>query len=380
MGAKVSIVRCKDYESEKVYEKVKEGVNLLGGTDKFVTKGEKVLLKPNFLLGRSPEKCVNTHPAIVKAVARLALEVGAKPIIGDSPRMGSALKVAEECRVAEVARELGIEIVEFEPVEVKHPEGKFFKRFILGKAVLEADKIINLPKLKTHVRTLLTLAVKNTFGCIPGTRKAQWHVSTSQAGSEYFSKMLLDLCTLIDPVLSIVDGVMSMEGKGPTAGKPRNLGLIITGNDAVAVDGVISKVIGVHPEQFPALKVALKENYGIGHPKNIEVLGEQIDEVKVDDYQFPQKIVEFEGFIKTLMGFLKCQLTTHPSIENEKCKRCNSCVDACPLNCITSYESGLVINTKKCIQCMCCMEACPHNNIDLKEGTLLKFFRYLKIT
>ena len=226
MGTTVSIVKCDDYESEKVYQKVKDGLNLLGGIGSFVNEGDQVLLKPNFLVGRSPDRCVNTHPAIVRAVAKSVLEAGANPMIGDSPQLGSALKVAEKCGVAEIARELGIEIVEFEPIEVMHPGGKYFKHFVLGKAVLEADKIINLPKLKTHNLTFLTLAVKNIFGCVPGARKAQWHVRTSQKGNAYLSRMLLDLYTLINPALSIVDGIVSMEGKGPGSGKPRKLGLI----------------------------------------------------------------------------------------------------------------------------------------------------------
>lgn len=378
MQAKVSIVKCEDYESEKVYQKVKEGINLLGGIDVFVTKGERVLLKPNFLVGRAPAKCVNTHPSIVRAVVRLVLEAGARPIIGDSPQLGSALKVAEKCGVAEVARELGIEIVEFEPIEVKHPDGKYFKHFVIGKAVLEADKIINLPKLKTHNLTSLTLAVKNIFGCVPGTRKAQWHVKTSQVGSEYFSKMLLDLYALIAPALSIVDGVVSMEGKGPGFGEPRDLGLIISGSDAVAVDAVIAEVISIQPEQFTTLKVALNEHYGTARLSEIEVLGKQINEVKIDDYQFPPKIIEIKGFFKTFMGFLKGQLTTHPFIDSKQCKNCNNCIEACPLNCIAAYEGGLVINSKECIQCLCCMEVCPNGAIDLKEGSLIKVFKLLK--
>ena len=378
MGTRVSIVRCKEYESEKVYQKVKEGVNLLGGIESFVNKGEQVLLKPNFLVGRLPKKCVNTHPAMVRAVARLVLEAGAHPMIGDSPQLGSALKVAGKCGVAEVAQELGIDIIEFEPVEVNYPDGVFFKHFVLGKAVLEADKIINLPKLKTHSLTFLTLAVKNMFGCIPGARKAQWHVRTSQKGSEYFSRMLLDLYTLINPTMSIVDGIVSMEGKGPGFGKPRDLGLIFAGTDAIAVDSVISTVIGGDPEQFPTLKVALKEHYGTARLNDIEVLGEMIDEVKIDDYQFPPQITEIKGFLKIFMGFLKGQLTTHPFIESEKCKECNNCVEACPLNCIISHEGGFVINSKECIQCLCCMEVCPHGAIGLKEGFLIKLFKHLK--
>ena len=205
--------------------------------------------------------------------------------------------MAEKCGAADVARDLGIEIVDFEPVEVSHPDGKHFKHFTIGKAVLEADKIINLPKFKTHGLTLLTLAVKNIFGCIPGARKAQWHVRTSQGGSEYFSKMLLDLYSFINPVLSIVDGIVAMEGKGPGFGTPRDLGLIVAGTDAVAVDSVISEVLGVTPEKFPTLKIALSEHYGTPHLSNIDVRGEPVNEVKVDDYQFPPKITEIKGFL-----------------------------------------------------------------------------------
>ena len=378
MKSKVSIVKCEVYEHEKVYQKVKEGINLLGGIDSFIKKGEQVLLKPNFLTGRPPEKCVNTHPAIVGAVAKVVLEAGARPVIGDSPQLGSALRVAEKCGIAEIARELGIEIVEFEPTEVKHPEGKYFKQFTVGKAVIEADKIINLPKLKTHSLTFLTLSVKNMFGCVPGARKAQWHVRTSQKGIEYFSRMLLDLYTLTNPVLSIVDGISSMEGKGPGFGKPRHLGLITSGTDAVSVDAVIAEVIGVNVQQFPTWKAALNEQYGTAHLNEIEVLGKSIDEVRIDDFQYPPKITEIKGFPKILMGFLKGQLTTHPFIDNKRCEKCNNCIEACPSKCISDYEGGFVINAKDCIQCLCCMEICPHGAIDLKEGSLIKFFKHLK--
>ena len=376
MKSKVSIVGCDDYEPEKVYQKIKEGVYLLDGIDSFIKRGEQVLLKPNFLTGRSPEKCVNTHPAIVRAVAKLVLELGARPVIGDSPQLGSALRVAEKCGVAEIARELDIEIVEFEPIEVKYPEGKYFKHFTLGKAVLEADKIINLPKLKTHSLTFLTLAVKNMFGCVPGARKAQWHMRTSQKGVEYFSRMLLDLCTLTRPVLSIVDGISSMEGKGPGFGESRQLKLIIAGTDAVSVDAVIAKGLRVTPERFPTWKIALDERYGTAHLDEIEVLGKSIDEVRIDDFQYPPKITEIKGFFKTFLVFLKGSLTTRPFIDTTRCEKCNNCIEACPLKCIAALEEGYVTNSKECIQCLCCMEVCPHGAIDLKEGSLLKLFKH----
>jgi uncharacterized protein (DUF362 family)/Pyruvate/2-oxoacid:ferredoxin oxidoreductase delta subunit len=261
---------------------------------------------------------------------------------------------------------------------VKYPEGKFFKKFIIGKVVQEVDKIINIPKLKTHSLTLLTLAVKNIFGCIPGTRKAQWHVQTSQAGTEYFAKMLLDLYTLVNPGLTVVDGIFAMEGKGPGFGDPRNLGLLFAGTHGPAVDAVIAKTVGADPERFPTLKIAINEHYPNARLDGIEVRGETIDAVKVNDFQFPPRITEMKGFLRSFMGFLKGPLTTHPSINNVQCKNCGNCFKACPLNCIAAFEGGLVINTKNCIQCLCCMEVCPEGAVDLKEGSLLKLFKHLK--
>lgn len=378
MKEKVSIVKCADYQPERVYRQLKEGLDLLGGIGAFISKGERVLLKPNFLIGRAPEKCVNTHPELVRAVAQLVLEASATPVIGDSPQMGSALKVAEQCGVAAVARELGIEILEFEPVEVKHPAGKFFKRFTLGKAVLEADIIINLPKLKTHGLTFLTAAVKNLFGCVPGARKAQWHVRTSHEGNEHFSRMLLDLAALINPPLSIVDGIDAMEGKGPGFGTPRHVGLIIAGTDAVAVDAVVAEVLGTHPEHFPTLQTALLEGYGTPDIGAIDLLGEGITEVAVDNFIFPPLIRSPSTFRKLLMSILKGPLTTKPFIDTKQCQQCGNCFKACPLRCIAEGVDGFSINAGECIQCLCCMEVCPNGAVDLKDGFLLNLFKRKK--
>lgn len=374
----VSIVGCEDYLYEKVLKKVEEGLALIGGLSSFISPGDRVLLKPNLLIGRAPEKCVNTHPAVVKAVAQLVLEAGAQPVIGDSPQMGSALKVAEKCGIGEVARELGIEIVEFEPVEVKHPAGKFFKRFTVGKAVLEADTIINLPKLKTHGLTYLTLAVKNIFGCIPGARKAQWHVKTAEQGNICFARMLLDLCTLVNPALSIVDGIIGMEGKGPGFGDPRDLGLIITGTDAVAVDAVIAKLIGVPPEHYPLLHTALNDGYGTASLDNIILKGLSITAAAPDDFILPPLLTQPGLLRRILMRILKGPLTTSPFIDKNKCLQCGNCHKACPVHCISSSESGFEITRRECIQCLCCMEVCPNGAVDLKDGFLLNLFKKKK--
>ena len=375
-GARVSIARCADYQADAVYRSIKESVDHLGGIASFVAEGKRVLLKPNFLIGRPPERCVNTHPAVVRAVAELVLEAGGKPFIGDSPQLGSARKVAEKCGVAAVARDLGIDIVEFEPVDVKHPRGRYYRNFTIGKEVLGADTIINLPKLKTHSLTLLTLAVKNIFGCIPSARKAQWHVRAFQHGSDYFTKMLLDLYSLINPALTIVDGIVAMEGKGPGFGSPRELGLVVTGTDAVAVDAVIAEIIGVTPEDYPILRIAKSDGYGTGMLSAIALHGEDLSRVKVDDFLLPPMATEPSIIRRILIPALKGPLTTRPFIDTHQCQRCSNCMQACPLGCISQDEGGaFIIDTRKCIQCLCCMEVCPNGAVDLKDGFLLSLIK-----
>ena len=378
MTATVSIVKCPAYQEDTVYQKVKEAVDLVGGMSSFVSPGERVLLKPNLLIGRPPEKCVNTHPLVVKAVARMVQESGAVPLIGDSPQLDSAQKACDKCGIGEVARELGVEIVEFEPVDVQNPEGKVFKNFTIGRVLQEADKIINLAKLKTHSLTTLTLAVKNMLGSVPGARKGQWHVRTHTAGKEYFAQMLLDLYYLVKPSLNIVDGIVAMEGQGPGFGDPRPLGLIIAGADGVAVDRVIAEIVNIPAEQVPILMVALRDGYGVGELKEIAVLGERLEDVKVFDFKAPQFQDMMAKIPRPIMHFLKAYLTTQPAIIKEKCIECEMCLRACPRQCIAHPAGAMKMNTDACIQCLCCMEICPQGAIELQPGGVLRLYAGIK--
>jgi uncharacterized protein (DUF362 family)/NAD-dependent dihydropyrimidine dehydrogenase PreA subunit len=375
--ARVSIARCPDYQHEHVCSSIRASLDHLGGIGAFVARNDRVLLKPNFLIGRSPERCVNTHPAVVKAVAELVLEAGGKPFIGDSPQLGSARNVAEKCGVGAVARELGLEIAEFDPVEVKNERGNHYRHFVIGKAVLEADVIINLPKLKTHSLTLLTLAVKNLFGCIPGPRKAQWHFRISRHGADFFARMLLDLYRLIQPPLTIVDGIVGMEGNGPGSGSPRQLGLIVSGTDAVAVDAVITEVLGINPQDYPTLRLAMSEGYGTPHLHDIDVLGEDLAQVRVPDFILPRMVTIPGAARALLMKVMKGPLTTRPVIDVIRCRGCSGCMKACPAGCITEEAGSFTIRPGQCIQCLCCMEVCPEGAIDLRDGFLLAAFKQL---
>jgi uncharacterized protein (DUF362 family)/Pyruvate/2-oxoacid:ferredoxin oxidoreductase delta subunit len=374
----VSIVKCKSYDEGLVYQKVKEAVDLLGGMTTFVAPGQKVLLKPNLLSGRPPEKCVTTHPLVVKAVATLVQEAGALPIIGDSPQLDTAQKAARKCGIEKVAEDLGIDIVEFEPVTVPNPDGKMFKNFTIGKIVKEADKVINIAKLKTHSLTTLTLAVKNLLGCVPGTRKAEWHFKTYQGGRDYFTQLLLDLYTLVNPVLNIIDGVMAMEGMGPGFGKPRHVGLLIAGADGVAVDRIASEAVNVPPESVSVLQMALQKGYGRAELKDIKIVGERLEEVRVSDFKLPPAADPFQKMPKMLLQFLKTYLTNHPVIIQDLCEVCSLCLKACPMKCITRGKNLMKMDKKACIQCFCCMEACPQGAINIKPGGLLRAYQAVR--
>jgi uncharacterized protein (DUF362 family)/NAD-dependent dihydropyrimidine dehydrogenase PreA subunit len=350
----------------------------LGGIKKFVAPGQKVLLKPNIVANRPPEKCVTTHPLVVKAVALLVSQAGATPLIGDSPQMGSVVKTANKSGIEEIANDLGVDIVEFEPVIVQNPDGKIFKSFTIGKIINEVDRVINIPKLKTHALLVVSLAVKNIFGCVPGARKAQWHVKTYEAGIEYLAQMQLDLYYFVKPVLNIVDGVIGMEGMGPGFGDPRPLGFLIAGPDGVAVDRIICELLNIRANRVPVLNVALREGYGAGKLESIKILGEKIENLKVLDFklapgeELPAKI------LKILKNPLKAYLTNHPMIKQVECEACELCCEACPLQCIASEKGALKIDEDSCIQCLCCIEICPHGAIDLRPGSLLKAYKGIK--
>ena len=168
MEGSVSIVKCQTYDEKEVLKALRRSIDLIGGIDSFVKRGDRVLLKPNLLYGKAPEKAVTTHPSIIKGIIQIVREDGGIPFLGDSPGLGSAIRVSEKSGIKRVADAMDCPIVEFNrPVLPPERKGRIFKNIEIDQAIFEADVIINLPKWKTHAQMLLTLGVKNLFGCIP---------------------------------------------------------------------------------------------------------------------------------------------------------------------------------------------------------------------
>lgn len=366
----VVIKKCNDYVNEEVYKTIKESVDLLGGIGSFVKKGERILLKPNLLSAKPPEAAVTTHPAVVRSVIKLVKEVGAIPVVGDSPGIGSAIKVSQKCGIAAVAKELDVEVIDLaNSVSIENPFGKTFKRLEIAKEAVEVNGIINLPKLKTHAQMFLTLGVKNLFGCVVGARKPQWHMAAGVNG-DAFARMLVDTYLFLKPRLTIIDGIVGLEGNGPgSAGDPRKLGLIFASADCIALDRVITEVLGAKANDLITTKVAEEDETGITDIDEINILGEEIDDVRVRDFKFPPLVgVEFK-LPFSLHNHLRKPLTARPLIDDKECTLCNMCVDICPPGIMTKTDR-INIDYDKCIRCFCCLEICPEGAISVKDGWL----------
>ncbi|MEE9613833.1 MAG: DUF362 domain-containing protein [Thermodesulfobacteriota bacterium] len=370
MAPTVAITKCASYGEEEVYRAAGDAVERLGGMEKFVKRGERILLKPNLLGPKPREAAVTTDPSVVGAMIRLVKEAGGVPVVGDSAALGSALKAAEMCGVAEACRRHGSELIELtDPVAVESPSGHTFKRFEVARAALEADGIINLPKLKTHAQMFLTLGVKNTFGCVPGKLKSQWHFSAG-VDTSMFAGMLLDLHLFLKPRLSLVDGIVAMEGNGPGNGDPRKLGLVFASDNAIAMDTVIAAVLGARPGDVPILKRARETGLGETDIEAIELLGEM---ETVDGFRFPPLVdVNFASRLPYFIDRrVRKAVTARPHIDVDICTLCSSCVETCPAG-VMEKRDRIVIDYDRCIRCYCCQEVCPEGAISVKQGWLKK--------
>ncbi|MCF6147107.1 MAG: DUF362 domain-containing protein [Candidatus Kuenenia sp.] len=302
---KVSIIRCEDYDKEKIFSALDQTFEFFGGIDNIINKGAKVLLKPNFLKESHPEDCAVTHPCIIEAIAEKLLEFGATPIIGDSPAFGAVSKIARRLKLDTFAEKHGIDIIELDNarrVKAKCGE-RTFHLTVSGKA-LDVDAIINIPKLKAHVQLLYTAAVKNMYGCVSGKRKV-WRHFQSNNNIRWYTEMLLANYHGVKPSFTIVDAVMAMEERGPSGGIPKNVSLLIAGEDCIAIDRVIAEVIGIPPSHVPILQTAKLHNIGEQDLNRIEIQGESLSAVKVDDFRLPELTPVGFGFLRVVKSLFK---------------------------------------------------------------------------
>lgn len=269
---KVSLTRCNGYGSVNIRAALLKHFNLHGGISAFISRGDKVLIKPNMISPRPAECAVQTDPAVIIELAKVLLDFGARPFVADSPAWGNAAACAEALGIVEPLKKLGVRIKQLSrPVKrtLEHSGAKIG----ISSVALEADKIINLPKLKTHQQLVMTIAVKNIFGCVSGKAKAIWHYRKG-ATFDDFCTMLIDIYKLLGPVLTIIDAVVVMEGPGPIRGNPKRLGWLTASVDPIAAEVVCCDLIGLVPQELPLIKTAEKIGFGCTNRQNIQIVGD----------------------------------------------------------------------------------------------------------
>lgn len=369
----VSFERQPDYAAGAVKEAMLRLLAPLGGMNAFVKRGDRVVLKPNLVMGFSPERAVTTHPAVFAAAAELALDCGARVAAGDSPGAGSCRAAAAKSGLAEVAERLGVELLEFTRAEC-FSEKRTFKKLRLARELLEADVVVNLPKLKTHGQMFMTMAVKNLFGSVVGPEKFQWHYRAGR-DTATFATMLYEICRAVNPALTIVDAIVAMDGNGPSSGTPNPLGFLAAGADPCAVDAALLDLLGLPREKLPTLQaaaragdIAWRETTAVGDdPAGLRPARWTMPETH------PLHMVGIAALhrIPLVSRLIKAQVTAKPA-PKPTCIRCGACARLCPAGAIVMSENGVEIDRKKCIYCYCCHELCPHGAMGLRKSLLLR--------
>ncbi|MFA5292881.1 MAG: DUF362 domain-containing protein [Phycisphaerae bacterium] len=271
---KVSLTKCSDYEPEKVRAALLKHFEFHGGIESLISKGDSVLIKPNMIAPRPASCATQTDPAVIIELAKILLDYGVRPFVADSPAWANTQTCAEAIGIVEPLKKLGVPIRQLdEPVKRRLETCR--TRVGISRYALEADKIINLPKLKTHQQLVATIAVKNMFGCVSGKAKAVWHYKKG-ANFDDFCTMLIDIYKLLNPVLTIIDGIAAMEGPGPIRGNPKQFGWLIGSVDPMAAEVICCDLIGLAPEQLPLIRTAEKISFGCRDKKNIQIVGDSL--------------------------------------------------------------------------------------------------------
>ena len=359
---------CRDYDVPRIEALLREALETLDIPA--LRPGAKVLLKPNLLMRREPDRHTTTHPAVVEALAHLLFERGCLITIADSPggpfTPGLLRSLYESTGMERAARRAGAELnFSTESVDVEVPAPLRTHMLNVLRCAAEADCIVSVGKIKTHGLTAYTGAVKNLFGLIPGLRKVDCHARFPDI--EDFSRLLLDVAAWARPALSVLDGIVGMEGKGPSSGSPRQIGALVVADDPHAADVVGASLIGLSVEDVPTLRLA-RENGRLPVPL---VLGQSVEELAVPDFRKAPVETARRGIL-TDRRFARL-VRSHPFVHAETCAGCGLCARACPAKAIELRRGTPAFDLSRCIRCYCCQELCPHSAVDVHEPFFTKW-------
>jgi len=379
----VGLFRCTEYNSDKILAVLRDAVSKIGFSTQGIS-GKTVLLKPNMLGAYPPEMGITTHPAFLEAAIILFKEFGCKVWVGDSANGIFPIDtVWERTGIRDVCKRHGVVEKVFER------EGSIIQDDILiAKPVLEADLVVNLPRFKTHGLTVLTIAAKNLYGCVPGMQKTRYHQKNIDRTE--FAKLVVRIAEIAKPALNLVDGIVAMEGNGPSAGSLVKMDTIVAGTNHHAVDAVCSRLIDLEPKYVDTLEAA--EILGVWNGKDkINIVGESVASCRPRSFNLPKTFTKGmrDWWISLfVIDRIWGGLWIKPKIDKKKCQKCGLCVKACPVGaieatfCHCEQSEAIPLSTphvinKNCVQCYCCHEICPYQAIDLNESFGVRIGRFL---
>lgn len=377
MEKKVYWYKCEKYDENLIAEAYQE-ILVDNGLLDFVTSGMKVGIKVNLVGNFGPDKAATTHPLLVKKLCELLIERGAIVTIGDSPGglfTESILKSIYKGTGFLICEEVGAKLNYDVSTSQLKVEKQVVKTLDVSNWLLEQDALINFAKLKSHGMMALSASVKNMFGIVPGVLKPEYHYR--YPNHDDFANMLIDINEVFDCKLNLIDGIIGMEGNGPTQGEPRYIGAILASRKPYSLDVVACKIIDLDIDNVYTVTESIKR--GLTESYDEIILNKPIDDIIIKDYKniLPGKSMEFSEkfkgpFGKIINPIIAKVLTVKPKVKKKECIGCKKCANICPVNAIEMIKKKPVINREKCIRCFCCQEFCPvgamkaHKNIIVK--------------
>lgn len=367
----VQIRKIDSYDLDVLREAVAEWLG--SSRNQRLKRSKRVLIKPNLLGAFPPDRAVTTHPALVEALALYFLDKGKEVWIGDSP--GGSVNVEsvwQTCGLKDIAERHPVKLVNLSTAGFRDLEHEGIPVRI-SEVFWQCGIIINVAKYKTHGLVAYTGALKNLYGLIPGLVKTEYH--GRYPNSRDFSALLhaLYMLTRDRITYSLIDGIMGMDGVGPSGGKVRKFGLLFGSESVSALDCVASRLMGFKPRDIPYLLPALHSDGVL--PSRITI-PTSFRDFKLADVDI-RTVKLSTNFLTRVPRFVRHAVNKVYKLQPEisdRCKRCGICVKSCPVQAISPIEEGRYpsIDDSKCIKCMCCHEMCPHNAVDIRKSFIAR--------
>jgi uncharacterized protein (DUF362 family)/Pyruvate/2-oxoacid:ferredoxin oxidoreductase delta subunit len=375
---RVSLVACGSYERERVQEAVARALSLLGGAESIVEPGKSLFIKSNVVYAAAPDSGIVTNPEVVRAVVREFKKVTRDITIGDSPGgpfSATMLKrIYEKTGLADVARDTGTELgFDTRVSEVSFPQGGVIKRLSLCRAMVEADFLVSVAKFKSHRFMNVTGPIKNLYGAVPGTTKLAYH--SRFQGEREFADVVVDIHLAAAADFHVLDAIDVIDGDGSRKGSIRNMGMLVAGRNAFALESLTLELAGLEPSDSKPLEAAIRRGVCQGGMEWFEVLGDDVEALRSCGFRLPSENLFSEHSLAVISGRLSRVYAATPRPVPGACTRCGKCAEICPRGAISMGRKVAEVNLRKCIRCFCCDELCEFRAIGIRRPLLGRIFR-----